>query len=209
MGHSVFSGQRKMNQISLPRLHRNAMSLQTRMETVRPREKSGSVVSYASRQSYRNFTRLIPDTTASLTITDFGAAKTLDERLVALLDLRASQINGCLLCVCHHLHRARAAGVPAVKVEQIGTWRHAGVFSPCEQAVLSWAEHLAGVSRQSAPHKAWPSLQGYFSDMQIAALFMYWNCSELWSGGDVLRFCTVRMPVSTGPASASSLYTKR
>lgn len=88
-----------------------------------------------------------------------------------------------------------------VKVEHIGAWRRAGVFSPCEQAVLSWAEHLAGVLQQSVPDAASPSLQGYFSDMQIAALFMYWSGSELWSGDDVLRCCVVRMPVGARPAS--------
>ncbi|MCX4155030.1 MULTISPECIES: carboxymuconolactone decarboxylase family protein [Paraburkholderia] len=153
--------------------------------------------------------RLHHDVAASLNISYFDAADTLDERLIALLDLRASQINGCLLCVQHHLRRARRAGVPAAKVEHIGAWRRADVFSPCEQAVLSWAEHLAGVVRQSVPDTVWRSLQGYFSDMQIAALFMYWNCSELWSGDDVLRCCTVSRPLSTGSASGIPIEAKR
>ncbi|KAA0997658.1 carboxymuconolactone decarboxylase family protein [Paraburkholderia panacisoli] len=45
-----------------------------------------------------------------------------------------SHINGGLLCVQHHLRRALEAGVPAVKVEHIGAWRRAGVFSVCEQS---------------------------------------------------------------------------
>lgn len=209
MGPSILLDQRKMNQTSIPRLHHDAGSLQTRMEAIRSREERGNMVSYAPWQAYHDFTRLAPDAVALLNISYFDAASTLDERLIALLDLRASQINGCLLCVQHHLRRACKAGVPAVKVEHIGAWRRAGVFSPCERAVLSWAEHLAGVFRQSVSDTVWPSLQDYFSDMQIAALFMYWSCSELWSGDDVLRCCTVGMPVSKGFASGSPIQAKR
>jgi AhpD family alkylhydroperoxidase len=192
-----------MNKTFMPRLHHDAASLQTRMETVGLHEERGIMASYASWQSYQYFTRLKPHAVASLNTSCTDSVATLDGSLVALLDLRASQINGCLLCVQYHLCRARKAGVTAVKVENIGAWRWAGVFSPCEKVVLAWAEHLAGVVRHSAPDWVWPSLKGHFSDMQIAALFMYWNCSELWSGNDVLRCCTAGMPVSVGPASGS------
>ena len=163
------------------------------MTTVRSYEDRGVRALHASCESYQDFTRLMPDAAASRNTPCFVATNTLDESLIALLDLRASQINGCLLCVQHHLCRARKAGVAAAKAENIGAWRCAGVFSPCEKAVLSWAEHLAAMVRQSAPDAVWPSLHGYFSHMQIAALFMYWRCSELWSGDGVLRSCTVSM----------------
>ncbi|RDK00040.1 carboxymuconolactone decarboxylase family protein [Paraburkholderia lacunae] len=198
-----------MNQASMPGLHHAATSWQTRMKTVRSYDERGIRALYASWESYQDFTRLMSDTAASPNTLCFDGTNTLDESLIALLDLRASQINGCLLCVQHHLCRARKAGVPAAKAENIGGWRCAGVFSPCEKAVLSWAEHLAAMVRWSVPDAVWPSLHGYFSDMQIAALFMYWRCSELWSGDGVLRSCTVSMPVSVGRALGSPDWAER
>ncbi|HEX7907973.1 MAG TPA: carboxymuconolactone decarboxylase family protein [Paraburkholderia sp.] len=186
-----------MNQTSLPRLRHDATSWQPGTKSARSCGERG-IEAYASWESYQGFSRLMRGAAASSDTPCFDATNTLDETLIALLDLRASQINGCLLCVQHHLCRARKAGVPAAKTENIGAWRCAGVFSPCEKAVLSWAEHLAVMVRQSVPDAVWPSLQGYFSDMQIAALFMYWRCSELWSGDGVLRSCTASMPASMG-----------
>ena len=189
----------------MPRLHHDATSWQTRTKTVRPYDERGVRTLYASWASYQDFTRLMANAAASPNTPCFDATNTLDESLIALLDLRASQINGCLLCVQHFLCRARKAGVPVAKTENIGAWRCAGMFSPCEKAVLSWAEHLAAMVRQSVPDAVWPGLQGYFSAMQIAALFMYWRCSELWSGSGVLRSCTGGMPVSAGRALGRSV----
>ncbi|OAJ61730.1 hypothetical protein A6V36_23570 [Paraburkholderia ginsengiterrae] len=181
------------------------------METVRFGEAYERVTSYTSCRAYKDFARLIPHAAALVNVACFeaGASSTLDEHLIALLDLRASQINGCLLCVRHYLCRARSVGVSMAKEEHVGAWRRSGVFSPCEEAVLSWAEHLAGVFRLSVPDAVWLALQDYFSDAQIAALFMYWNGNELWSGDDVLRCCTVGMPTSADSVSVSSIREKR
>jgi DNA-binding transcriptional regulator YhcF (GntR family) len=116
------------------------------------------------------------------------AIATMDPGLIALLDLRASQINGCLLCVRHYLSCAMTANVPLVKAENIETWRCSDAFSPDERAALAWVENLA-CAVESAADSICSTLKDCFDDAQIAELIEYWEHSELWSARGVLRCC--------------------
>lgn len=120
----------------------------------------------------------------------------LDAGLIALLDLRASQINGCLLCVQYGLRLALHAAVPTSKIEHIGSWRCADVFCSAEKAALAWMEHLSGVSEQSASDEIWARMRKYFSETQISELFKYWSSSALWSTDEVIRCCTAGKAVN-------------
>ena len=121
----------------------------------------------------------------------------LDASLIALLELRASQINGCLLCVQHGLRLALQAAVAASKIEHIGSWRRADVFCHAEKAALAWTEHLSGVSEQSASDEIWSRMRKYFNETQISELFRYWSSSALWSTGEVIRCCTAGIAVNS------------
>jgi AhpD family alkylhydroperoxidase len=99
-----------MNQTPLPRLRHDATSWQTRTKTVRSCSERGIGALYATWESYQGFSRLMQGAAASPNTLCFHPTNTLDESLIALLDLRASQINGCLLCVQHHLCRAVRQG---------------------------------------------------------------------------------------------------
>jgi AhpD family alkylhydroperoxidase len=120
----------------------------------------------------------------------------LDAGLIALLELRASQINGCLLCVQLGVRSALHAAVAAEKIERVGTWRCADVFSHAEKAALSWAEHRAGNSEQSTSDAVWSNCRKHFSEPQIAELLEYWSSSALWSSDAVIRCCAAGMAVN-------------
>ncbi len=120
----------------------------------------------------------------------------LDARLIALLDLRASQINGCLSCVQYGLRLALHAAVATSKIEHIGSWRRADVFCNAEKAALAWTEHLSGVSEQSASDEIWSRMRKSFNETQISELFKYWSSSALWSTDEVIRCCTAGMAVN-------------
>lgn len=75
----------------------------------------------------------------------------VDVRLSELVQIHASQLNGCAFCARIHVDRAIAAGVDADTVGQIPVWRESGVFSERERAGLELAEaftfiHDGGVS---------------------------------------------------------------
>lgn len=137
--------------------------------------------------SYHDSTRVLSGSPPSSTYCS-DAIATLDVGLIELLDIRASQINGCLLCIRYCFHRATRANVPLVKLENVEAWRRASVFTPREKAALSWIEQLASTSG-IASGSIHLTLKNYFDETQIAELYAYWKRSESWFGHGVIRCC--------------------
>ncbi|WP_040691159.1 carboxymuconolactone decarboxylase family protein [Nocardia vinacea] len=96
----------------------------------------------------------------------------LPKSTVELVELRASQINGCGYCVDAHTKELAAAGEPAVRINLVAAWREATVFSEAEQAVLAFAEEgtrLADANR-GVSDETWAQVRKHYDDDQIAAL---------------------------------------
>jgi AhpD family alkylhydroperoxidase len=89
-----------------------------------------------------------------------------------LVNLRASQINGCGWCIDMHTKEAAAAGETAVRLNLVAAWRHATVFTDAEQAALALAEE--GTRLADASHgvsdETWDQVRKHYDDDQIAAL---------------------------------------
>ncbi|WP_067663941.1 carboxymuconolactone decarboxylase family protein [Nocardia miyunensis] len=96
----------------------------------------------------------------------------LPKSLIELVELRASQINGCGYCVDAHAKELAAAGEPAVRVNLVAAWRESTVFTDAEQAALALAEE--GTRMADADHgvsdDTWALVRKHFDDDQIAAL---------------------------------------
>ncbi|MEV6138550.1 carboxymuconolactone decarboxylase family protein [Nocardia sp. NPDC051990] len=96
----------------------------------------------------------------------------LPRPLIELVELRASQINGCGYCVDAHAKELAAAGEPAVRVNLVAAWRESTVFTEAEQAALALAEE--GTRLADANHgvseETWALVRKHYDDDQIAAL---------------------------------------
>jgi AhpD family alkylhydroperoxidase len=96
----------------------------------------------------------------------------LPKTLVDLVELRASQINGCGYCVDAHAKELAAAGEPAVRVNLVAAWRASTVFTEAECAALALAEE--GTRLADANHgvsdETWAQVRKHYDDDQIAAL---------------------------------------
>ncbi|KUN09328.1 alkylhydroperoxidase [Streptomyces yokosukanensis] len=96
----------------------------------------------------------------------------LPKSLMELVELRASQINGCGYCVDAHSKELAAAGEPAVRINLVAAWRESTVFSEAEQAALALAEE--GTRMADADHgvsdATWALVRKHYDDDQIAAL---------------------------------------
>ena len=131
---------------------------------------STAIETHTPRTSYETFARLAPKSNAALLSLGSANHTLLDTQLLELIEVRASQINGCAYCVHFHLGLARKAGVEQVKLDLLAVWPEAGVFSPREMAALAFAEHLVDVSRKGVPAAVWEGLQVHFSETEIAGL---------------------------------------
>ncbi|MEU6198662.1 carboxymuconolactone decarboxylase family protein [Streptomyces sp. NPDC047061] len=107
----------------------------------------------------------------------FSASKALsDSTLPAtiqyLVEVRASQINGCGFCTDMHTKEATHAGETSVRLNLIAAWREATVFDEAERAALELAEQGTRVADAAGgvTDEAWANAAKHFDEDQLAAL---------------------------------------
>src|ERR1700727_2198241 len=89
-----------------------------------------------------------------------------------LVNLRASQINGCRFCTDMHTKDAAAAGETSVRLNLIAVWREATVFTDAERAALELTEEGTRIadSPRGVSDEAWLIAAKHFDEEQLAAL---------------------------------------
>jgi AhpD family alkylhydroperoxidase len=105
----------------------------------------------------------------------------LEKSLIALVKMRASQINGCAFCLDMHSKDARKDGETEQRLYLLNAWRDAPFYSERERAALAWTEHLTRVSTDGAPQKAYDRLSATFSPVEIANLTVLIGLINLWN----------------------------
>ena len=98
------------------------------------------------------------------------AATSLETSLQELVKIRASQINACASCVHMHLRDARKAGESQERLDLIGAWREAPVFSSRERAALAWTEAVTLLADTHVPDDVYETARGEFSEEELANL---------------------------------------
>jgi AhpD family alkylhydroperoxidase len=112
---------------------------------------------------------------------DYIAGCGLEPRLVHLLKLRASQINGCAYCIDMHSIDARAAGETEQRLYALDAWRETPFFDERERAALAWTEALTLVAQTHVPDATYQTVREHFSEQEvvdltyIAATINVWN----------------------------------
>jgi AhpD family alkylhydroperoxidase len=76
---------------------------------------------------------------------------TLPDTTLYLIEVRASQINGCSVCLDMHSRELKAVGEPDERVFMIGAWREAPYFSEAERAALALTEATTRLADRSDP----------------------------------------------------------
>jgi AhpD family alkylhydroperoxidase len=89
-----------------------------------------------------------------------------------LVALRASQLNGCAVCIDMHTKEAAAAGESALRLNLVAAWREATVFSEAERAALALAEDGTRIADAHAgvSDETWSQARAHYDDEQLAAL---------------------------------------
>jgi AhpD family alkylhydroperoxidase len=96
----------------------------------------------------------------------------LEPRLLELVKLRASQINGCAYCVDMHTKDARAHGETEQRLYAVVVWREAPFFTERERAALAWTEAVTLVSHEQVPDNVFEIARRQFSDKELVDLTM-------------------------------------
>lgn len=94
----------------------------------------------------------------------------LEQSLNELVKIRASQINGCAVCLDMHSREAMKAGETAERILMLDAWREADLFTPRERAALAWTEALTRLSETGAPDAVYEELWAQFTEEEQVKL---------------------------------------
>jgi len=94
----------------------------------------------------------------------------LDSKLLDLVRMRASQINGCAYCLDMHSKEARAAGETEQRLYGLNAWRETPYYSARERAALEWTEALTLVTEEHVPDDVYERVRQEFSENELAHL---------------------------------------
>lgn len=129
-----------------------------------------------------NYQKAVPDVLQALgAVHGVIDGHGLDRTLHHLVQLRASQINGCAFCIRMHLREARADGETEARLDRVIVWDQVADFTPAERAALAWTEALTCIERRTDYGRLRAGLRAHFSDEQIAALTATVAMINLWN----------------------------
>jgi AhpD family alkylhydroperoxidase len=94
------------------------------------------------------------------------------ETTLYLITLRASQINGCSVCVDIHTRELKAAGEPDARIFAVSAWREASYFTDAERAALALTEAATRLADRSdpVPDEVWDEAARHYDEGQLAGL---------------------------------------
>ena len=104
------------------------------------------------------------------TVGEIGVDAGIDPRLKELVQIHASQLNGCAYCVRVHVDRALKAGLDADIIAQLTTWRESGVFTERERAALELTEAFVFIHEDGIPDDVYDRVGGVLSEQEYVAL---------------------------------------
>jgi AhpD family alkylhydroperoxidase len=116
-----------------------------------------------------------------LAVGKYIAESGLDAKLVHLVKMRASQINGCAYCLDMHSIDARVAGESEQRLYTLDAWREPPFFNDRERAALAWTEALTLISQTHAPDAVFEEVKQHFSEKEIVDLTLVIGTINLWN----------------------------
>src|SRR5262245_43828635 len=133
-----------------------------------------------------------------------------DRKLLDLVRMRASQINGCAYCLDMHSKDARAEGETEQRLYGLDAWREAPYYGERERAALEWVEALTLVAESHVPDEVYERARRQFSEAELVELAMIavaingWNRLAIAFRAEAGTYQPPKKPVSARPASGSA-----
>ena len=108
--------------------------------------------------------------TQALLKLSFESQKHLEHSLLRLVEIRASQINGCAYCLDMHTKDARGAGETEQRIYTLDAWRETPFFTDRERAALEWTEAVTLVAETRVPDDVYEQVRQQFSEEELVEL---------------------------------------
>jgi len=117
-----------------------------------------------------DLSKIAPDAYRHFLQREAGIAGHVEGKLLHLVKLRASQINGCAFCIGMHTDEALRDGEPAERLTMLDAWEESSLYSDKERAALAWVEEVTLIADSGAGKDSHDALKAHFSEEEIAWL---------------------------------------
>jgi len=105
----------------------------------------------------------------------------LGNTLLDLVNIRASQLNGCAMCLDMHCKEAKIHGERELRIYHVPIWRESPLFSEAEKAALEWTEAVTKLSEHGVSDEVYDRVRAQFSETQISELTFAIGVINLWN----------------------------
>ena len=105
----------------------------------------------------------------------------LEEGLLHLIKLRASQINGCAYCLDMHWKDLKAIGESDQRLYELDAWEETPFYSERERAALAWTEAVTRVAEDHVPDEVYETVRRQFNEKEIADLTLAIAAINAWN----------------------------
>ena len=122
-----------------------------------------------------------PDLIKEWTATSMAIASSLEPALVRLVEIRASQINGCANCINMHAADAREKGETEQRIYLLSAWREAPCYTERERAALGWTDALTRLCEGPELDGARKTLEAQFTAAEQVKLTLMINIINGWN----------------------------
>ena len=132
----------------------------------------------------RNIAMVVPDAMQALHALKASAEKGgVPSRTLGLVELRASQINGCSVCVDMHARSLKKAGETDERLFAVAAWRDAPYFTDAERAALALTEAVTRIADRpdSVSDEIWAEAGRHYDEQGLAALLIAISAINVWN----------------------------
>lgn len=123
----------------------------------------------------------------------------LEAKLLYLVEIRVSQLNGCGFCIDMHTKDARLEGETEQRIYLLNAWREAPLYSDRERAALAWAEAVTLLEKGRVSDDVYAQAREHFDEQQLMKLTLQVVAINGWN-----RFC-ISFNATPGTYVAGSL----
>lgn len=109
----------------------------------------------------------------------------IEDRVHDLVQIRASQINGCAFCLDMHVKEAKIHGETELRLYHIAIWRESNLFVPRERAALAWTEALTKLPEGGVPDEIYERVRGQLSEKEISDLTFLVMAINAWNRASI------------------------
>jgi AhpD family alkylhydroperoxidase len=127
---------------------------------------------------------VIPDAMKALHELSSAVGKSgVPKSTLGLVEMRASQINGCSVCVDMHARQMRQAGETDERLFTVAAWRDAPYFSDAERAALALTEAVTRLSDRAdaVPDEIWNEAARHYNERALAGLLLAIATINVWN----------------------------